>query len=81
MNSCARNPVDRVVRGIVAIVLWSVALSSGGSLAIAIPAGLIALVFSIGALTGKCPHEFFIRRPEPKSNALGIPEARDALLK
>lgn len=81
MSSCARNPIDRIVRGVVAIVLWSVAFGSGESLALAIPAGLVAVSLTVAALTGKCPHEFFIRRPEPKPNALGIPEARDALLK
>lgn len=79
MNSCSRNPVDRVVKGIVAIMLWSVAFAPGESLVLEITAGLVAAWLSIAAITGKCPHKLFQRKPEPKPNAMGIPEARDAL--
>ena len=79
-SSCSSSRTDRVVRGIVSIMLAGFALSTLDNLWCAIPAGVCATFLMIGAVTGWCPTDLLNRQaPNSTPNAFGFPEAKDSL--
>jgi len=80
-RACAVNRGERVVRGLIAVVLAAFAVSSLDNLWCAIPAAVCAGFLMIGAITGWCPTDLLARTlagVEP--NHLGYPEAPQPLV-
>ncbi|MCI1675389.1 MAG: DUF2892 domain-containing protein [Ancrocorticia sp.] len=75
--ACATSPAERIIRGVIALVLIAVVISAPTNW-MAIPIGLFALVMAIAAITGKCPNQYFASSPrKAQKNALGVPDATD----
>ncbi|GAA2044035.1 hypothetical protein GCM10009819_33590 [Agromyces tropicus] len=70
-----------MLRGVVAVFLGAVAMSTLDNPWCAIPAGVCATFLAIGAITGWCPPDLFSRAATTTApNVLGYPEARRDLL-
>ena len=74
-SACPSTPTERVIRGIVAVVVAAVAVSTPGWMAL--PFALFAAVLAIGALTGKCPNQYFTGKRTVQTNSMGYPDAVD----
>lgn len=77
--SCAAGPVDRVIRGVLAVIVGAFALSNLAAQSwTAIPTGICAILLTVSAVTGWCPTDLLRGRaaPEQEPNTLGFPEAR-----
>ncbi|NYE21551.1 hypothetical protein [Microbacterium immunditiarum] len=79
LNSCAsasRTRAERVLRGVVALVVAAFAISFADQWWIAVPAGLAATVIAVTAISGRCTSDLVRRRNEPvPEEAFGYPEA------
>ncbi len=75
---CETTPVERLIRGLLAVMLGSFAFSSLDNLWCAIPAATCATFLLIGTITGWCPTNLLFREQVNASgepNPFGIPEA------
>ncbi|GAA1055262.1 hypothetical protein GCM10017608_30990 [Agromyces luteolus] len=80
-RSCAVSRGERVLRGVIAVLLAAFAASNLDNLWCAIPAGICSTFLAIGAVTGWCPTDLLSRSAvETEPNVLGYPEARRELL-
>ena len=81
LRSCTTSPVDRVVRGIVAVFVGAFGLSMTGQPWCAIPAGICSILLAIGAITGWCPTDLLRTRQAETAprNAPGYAEARQKI--
>ncbi len=52
---CVAGPAERVIRGVLAVVLWAFALTSFDLPALAISAGLAAVMVTYSVFTGRWP--------------------------
>lgn len=80
-RACTVDRGERVVRGVIALVLAAFAVSSLDTLWCAIPAAACAGFLMVGAITGWCPTDLLVRTSggvEP--NDLGYPEAPQQLM-
>ena len=80
-SACPSTPADRVVRGVLAVIIAAFALTSTSAWC-AVPAFVCAGCFAFGALTGWCPTDLprrRTRREEPAPNRLGYPAARQPI--
>lgn len=79
-DACPSTPTERIVRGVIAVVLAAVAVTSYPTWLIVVPTGLMALALSVGALTGHCPDYYLTARRGAASatpNRFGITDASD----
>jgi hypothetical protein len=79
-RSCAVSRGERVVRGVISVVLAAFAVSNAENLWCAIPAGVCATFLMISAFTGWCPTDLipWLRDDRPQeANTFGFPEARE----
>ena len=79
-GACPATPADRLLRGVVAVIVAAFALTATSGWC-AVPAFLCAGCLAFGAITGWCPTDVLRRRPraEPAPNRLGYPEARHTI--
>ena len=79
-RSCAVSRGERGIRAVIAVFLAAFALNNLDNLWCAVPAGVCATLLAVGAVTGWCPTDLLGRTPgATEPNALGYPEARQAL--
>jgi len=80
-DACPSTPTERVVRGVIAVVLAAVAVTSYPSWLIVVPTALMAAALSVGALTGHCPDYYLTgrRRQQASGNEFGIQDATEVV--
>lgn len=81
---CATTKSERVLRGIISIIVGAFSLSLMDNLVLAIPTAVFSVLLMIGAFTGWCPTNLLVSRPwerrDPaEQNAFGIPEAPERI--
>jgi hypothetical protein len=80
VSACPARPVDRAIRGVVAVALALFAAAAGSTeMWLAVALGLGAATAAFGAITGRCPIDLLGHREQPAPNTLGLPEARQPI--
>lgn len=75
---CPTSRTERIMRGAIALVVATFAVSMAAQPWIAVPVGLLAVFLAFSAISGWCPSDWLPRRRAVpvRPNALGYPEAR-----
>ncbi len=77
--ACNNSKTERVVRGVVALVVAAFAVGMIDQWWIAAPAGVFAAFLAVTSVTGWCPADLLPRRrvAPVRQNTLGFPDARE----
>ena len=72
---CVAGPAERVIRGVLAVVLWAFALTSFDMPALAVSAGLAAVLVTYSVVTGTWPMAT-AACPAPQNEPDGVHDER-----
>lgn len=79
LNSCSsigHTRAERGIRGVVAIIVASFAISFADQWWVAVPAGIAAVAIAVTVISGRCTSVLVRRRNAPAAEeAFGYPEA------